>query len=262
MSAPGDPIEEYLDLLYTRLRGSPREGRRILAEAEEHLRDAVTESVAAGLTQREAAEHAISAFGPVSVVARAHESRQRRLPAANLLADLVMSGWLLASVGLIAIGASGLVAAVMNSVFGPRFVGGNPSATGLSAVACRHYLAMWPAARTCAQAAMLEGSVDAVTLRLAGGLAGLLALAAYLAARRWHARTVLPDAFVPTVAVSLFSAAAAVLGWQTVNHQLSNLTNLGRFAHGSGATLSGAIVALAMAVAYLWPLRRSLLRSS
>lgn len=257
MSAAGDPIEEYLDVLYTRLRGTPREGRRILAEAGEHLLDAVAEGVAAGLTHREAQEHAISAFGSVNAVVRAHESRRRRPPAARLLADLVMSGWLLASVGLIAVGASGLVAAAMNSVFGPRFVGGSPSAAGLSGAACRHYLALWPAAHTCAQAAMLEVSSDAVTLRVAGGLAGLVALAAYLAARRWHARRVLPDAFVPTVAVSLFGAAAAVLGWFTVNHRMSTL---GGLPHGAGVYLSGAIVALVMAVAYLWSLQRSLLR--
>lgn len=39
-----DPVEAYLDQLYVSLRTTPREARRIIAEAEDHLR----ESVAAG----------------------------------------------------------------------------------------------------------------------------------------------------------------------------------------------------------------------
>lgn len=254
----GDPVEEYLDQLYAKLHVAPREGRRILAEAEDHLREAVAGGLAAGLTHREAQEQAISAFGPVSAVVRAHEARRGRPAVAVLLGDLTMSGWLLLLVGLIAVGASGLVAAIMNAALGPRFVAGNPDASGLSAAACHGYLALWPAAHSCAQAVMLEISSDAVSLRGAGGIAGLILLAGYLLARRWHPRTVLPDAFVPTVAVSLFGAAGAVLAWLTIHHRLGVLGA----APGTGLQLSGAIVALVAAAASAWPLQRALLRKA
>ncbi len=44
-----DPIERYLDQLLIHLRGSARDVRRILSETEEHLRDAVSEAMAAGV---------------------------------------------------------------------------------------------------------------------------------------------------------------------------------------------------------------------
>ena len=43
-----DLIEGYLDRLLGHLRGSAHDVRRILAETEEHLRDATAELVAAG----------------------------------------------------------------------------------------------------------------------------------------------------------------------------------------------------------------------
>jgi len=55
VSAPGgDLVEDYLDQLYARLRCAPRDARRILAEAEDHLREAVSDGLAAGLTETEA----------------------------------------------------------------------------------------------------------------------------------------------------------------------------------------------------------------
>ena len=260
MRTPGDPVEDYLDRLYARLRQTPREGRRILAEAEDHLREAVARGRAAGLTEQEAQQAAISAFGSVAAVARAHDARRWRQPAAAVLGELVMAAWKLASAGLVAIGASGLVAAAMNLALGPAFVGGAPRAAGFAGAACRHFLAVQPAARTCAQAAMLENSSDAVWLRLLAGIAGLFVLAGYLAARRGYllarrgAPGVLPGTFVPTVAITLFGAAAAGLAWLAAGHAVVGVSS------GTGFYLSGVIVALAAAAAYVAPLRKALLR--
>lgn len=253
MSAPGDPVEEYLDLLYARLRTSPSQARRVLAEAEDHLREAVTAGLAAGMTEREAQEAAISSFGSVRAVVRAHDTR-RRVPALAVAADLVMSAWLLAWVGLVAIGASGLAAKVMNATLGPRFVGAAPGGTTFPGAACRYWLANIPSAHGCAQAAMLETSADAVTLRLLGGLAGIvLLLGYYLVRRRWPG-AVLPDGFVPTVAVSLFGLAGLGLAWLAANHGVVGV------AAGPGFYLSGAITSLAAAAAFVPSLRRTLLR--
>lgn len=254
MSTPGDPIEEYLDLLYARLRTSPRQARRVLAEAEDHLREAVAEGLSAGMTEREAQEAAISSFGSVHAVARAHDARLRRFPGLAVLGDLVRSAWMLAGVGLLAIGISGLVAQVMNAAFGPRFVGAIPGGARITAAACRPWLADNPGAHTCTQAAILETSGDAVRLRLLAGIAGLVLLAAYhLARRRWPA-AVLPDGFVPTVAVSLFGLAGLGLAWLAANQGVAGVSS------GPGFYLSGAIVSLGAAAVYAPALRRALLR--
>lgn len=248
----GELIEEYLDLLYAELRAVPHEARRILAEAEDHLREGLAEGLAAGLSEREAAGQAISSFGSVSAVVRAHQRRRRRLPT-TLLRDLAVSAWRLIAIGLLAIGASGIIAGVMNATLGREFVGGHPSAAGLSAAGCRYYLSIWPAARTCGQAWMLEVSSDAVSLRVAAGVIGLVMLAGYLLARRWWPRA-LPEGFVPTVAVTLFGTAAAGLGWLAVAGPVRG------GGGGPGSYLSGAIAALAVAALFARPALRALLR--
>jgi HAAS len=259
MSDRGDLVEEYLDELYSKLRGSPRQGRRLLAEAEDHLRQGVDEGLAGGLTLPEAQEHAVSSFGSVRAVVRAHDTRLRRVPGAAVLADLVLSGWKLGSIGLLAVGASGLVAAAMNVLFGRSFVAAVAPGIRLPAASCRYWLSNWPGAHGCAQAYLLESSSDAVSLRVGAGLLGLLLLGGYcLARRRGWSPGVLPDAFTPTIAVSLFGAAGLGLAWLAAMHG-GGLVAVGGIT-GPGFYLSGALVALAMAAAYGLKLHRSLLR--
>ena len=252
-------IDEYLDLLFTRLRTTPREARRILAEAEDHLREAVADGLAAGMTEREAHQAAISSFGSVRAVARAHNARHR-FPEVAVFRALALSACKLASAGLFAVAASGVVAAVMNAVLGPQFVGRASAGARFPAAACRYWQQIWPDAHGCAQAALLETSSDAVSLRLAAGLGGLVLLAGYLLARRKWRDDPLPDGFVPTVAVTLFGAAGAGLTWLAV---AATRPHPGLAVNaGPGFYASGAIVSVAMAVAYLWPLRRTLLRTA
>lgn len=259
----GDPIEDYLDQLHAGLRGSPRRGRRLLAEAEDHLRQGVADGLAAGLGEREAQEAAISSFGSVRAVVRAHQIRQHRLPGLAVLADLVMTGWKLGAIALIAVGASGAVAAVMNRLLGRAFTGRVAPGTRLPAAGCRYWESIWPHAHSCAQAYMLESSSDAVTLRGAAGLAGLLLLAGYVLARRVARRHgwwqgVLPEGFAPTVAVSLFGAAGLGLSWMALMRG-AGPSPAGGIA-GPGFYLSGALIALAMAAVFGWRLREVLLR--
>jgi hypothetical protein len=256
MTSTGDLVENYLDQLYAGLRGSPRQGRRILAEAEDHLREGVADGVAAGLTEREAQEQAISSFGSVRAVVRAHDRRLRTVPGLAVLADVAMSVWRLGSIGLLAVGASGLVAAVMNLAFGRTFVGSASGAAPPAAAACRHWLSNWPGAHSCAQAYLLESSSDAVSLRVFAGFAGLILLGGYYLARRsgWS-RGVLPDAFAPTIGMSLFGAAG--LGLLALS--VSRASVLGLQA-GPGFYLSGALVALALAAVFGGQVHASLLR--
>jgi hypothetical protein len=259
MSGHRDLVEEYLDELYSRLRGSPRQGRRLLAEAEDHLRQGVEEGLAGGLTLEEAEEHAVSSFGSVRAVVRAHDTRLRRVPGLAVVADLVMSAWQLGSIGLLAVGASGLVVAAMNVLFGRSFVAAVAPGVRLPAADCRYWLSIWPGAHSCAQAYMLESSSDAVSLRAGAGLLGLLLLGGYyLARRRGWSPGVLPDAFTPTIAVTVFGMAGLGLAWLAAMHG-GGLVAVGGIT-GPGFYLSGALVALAMAAGYGLPLHRSLLR--
>jgi vacuolar-type H+-ATPase subunit H len=262
MSAPGSgTVEQYLDELYGRLRCAPRDARRILAEAEDHLREAVTDGLAAGLTQAEAEEQAVSSFGSVRAVVRAHDARLRRLPTLAVLRDVFMAAWRLGAIGLVAVGVSGLVAGVMNAAFGRGFVGGTPGATRYSAADCHHWLSIWTHAHSCAQAAVLENSSDAVSLRLAAGVVGLAALACYHLARR-RSRDLLPDTFSPTVAMTLFGAAGLVLAGMSVDHTVLGMrSGLGTGA-GAGFYASGAIVALVLAMRYARDLHRSILQQA
>ena len=254
-----DLVEEYLDELYTKLRGSPRQGRRLLAEAEDHLRQGVDEGLAGGLTLEEAQQHAVSSFGSVRAVVRAHDTRLRRVPGLAIVSDLVMSAWKLGSIGLLAVGASGLVVAAMNVLFGRPFVAAVAPGTKLPATDCRYWLSIWPGAHSCTQAYMLESSSDAVSLRVGVGLLGLLLLGGYyLARRRFQSPGVLPDAFTLTIAVTVFGMAGLGLAWLAAMHG-GGLVAVGGIT-GPGWYLSGAIVALAMAATYGVQLHRSLLR--
>jgi vacuolar-type H+-ATPase subunit H len=255
----GDLVEDYLDQLYARLRCAPRDARRILAEAEDHLREAVTDGLAAGLTQAQAQEQAVSGFGSVRAVVRAHDARLRRLPTIAVLRDVILAAWQLGAIGLVAVGASGLIAWLMNAVFGRPFVGGAP---GRYPVAdCQRWLSLWPHAHSCAQAAMLENSSDAVSLRLAAGVLGVAALAAYHLARR-RSRDLLPDSFTPTVAMTLFGAAGLGLAVISVDHTAAGLRSGLGTAAGAGFYASGAIVALVMALRYARQLHRSILHQA
>jgi len=80
-----DLIERYLAELRGRLRTSPQAAAEILAEAVDHLRESQAAGLAIGMTEQEAQEAAISAFGSVQAVARAN----RRL--APVVADTAIS---------------------------------------------------------------------------------------------------------------------------------------------------------------------------
>jgi HAAS domain-containing protein len=254
----GDPVEDYLDQLYASLRTTPRQARRIISEAEDHLREATAAGIEAGLTEREAQEAAISSFGSVRAVVRAHT---RRVPPLAVFGELVMTAWQLATITVLAVAGSGLVALVMNQVLGPQFVGGTPAAAGrVSPGACAHWLNLWPQARSCGQAAMLETSSDAASLRLLTLIPGLVLLGGYLLARRYQRQRgwrtdLLPEAFMPTAAACLFGGLTVGLAFLAAAAPATATQN-----GGAGSFLSAAIVTLLIAIGFGPALRRALLR--
>lgn len=252
-------VDDYLAELRVRLRVRGPERELLLAEAEDHLRETVVAGLAAGLTRREAEEAAVSAFGSVGAVVRAHRARHGKVA---LLVDAVFAAWKLGSAGLVAVGASGLIAAVMNSAFGRSFVGAAASGSRFAADRCRYWLSIWHQAHTCLQAATLESSSDAVSLRVAAGIVGLILLAGYWVVRSAVPRIVgrtpwprdsgtLSRDWFPALA-ALGSGGAALL--MTV--LLTTRTFLG-VAAGPGFYLSGILAALAVcAFSSLFALRR------
>jgi hypothetical protein len=246
-----DLIQSYLSDLRARLR--TRDAALVLAEAEDHLRESAAAGLAVGMSEREAQQAAISAFGSVRAVVRAHNLRK-----GQLAADLALTGLKLGWIGLFSVAASGFVALAMNHLVGRSFVGGAAAGRTFSAAQCQHWLSIWQGAHTCAQAAALESSSDAVSLRvIGGGIGGTVLLGAYALALVYWRRggiRVLPRGFFPLAASGIFAVGALVLVVCTFTG-----SPLGVPA-GPGAYLSGALVALGMAVAYGVRARR-LLRS-
>ena len=249
--SPGDLIGEYLDQLRASLRVAPGEAELIVAEAEDHLRETIAVGLAAGLTEREAQEAAISSFGPVRAVVRAHAEQpghlvKGRTPAA-VIEDLCLAAWKLGSIGLTAVGASGLVVLVMNLTLGRAFTGQPPTGVTFPRDSCAYWLAAWPGAHTCAQAAMLEASSDAVILRIGAGIVGVALLEAYaivryLMRRRGRGPAVLLAGYFPVLAACVFGGAALSLA-------LAQLTGFTVTA-GPGTYLSGTAVAAVVAAGY------------
>lgn len=246
-----DLIGHYLTELRASLRLAPETAELIVAEAEDHLRATASAGLAAGMTEREAHEAAISAFGSVRAVVRAHESRPGNFvkgrPVTEVLGDIFLSAWKLGSIGLTAIGASGLVALLMNSAFGRTFTGQAPAGVTFAKADCAYWMAIWPGARTCATAHMLEASSDAVALRIAAGMTGLVLLAAYGIARYFLRRQGRGPAVL--LAGHFPLAAACVFGLGAFGLALAQLTGFS-VTEGPGAYLSGALVAAALAVGY------------
>ncbi len=240
----GEPIEDYLDELLLRLHVPPRDARRLLAETEAHLREGAEVAERRGLTRDDAEREAVRRFGPAGDVARAAVAA-RRLSPLSVIGNLVWAGFAVGGAVLAAIGVSGALAGLANATLGQRFVGALPQT--YPAATCHYYLAAHPTATTCAQAAMLENSQDAVVLRLlAGALGALVIVAALLVHRRLpgdRATAILRDGIAAALAAVGFTVGAAALLAVAVNLAVH---------HGSGGVgfyLTGALASAGAAVA-------------
>ena len=166
-------------------------------------------------------------------VVRAHQAEPGHLVkgriAAAVLGDLVLAAWKLARVGLIAVGASGLLVALMNTALGRPFTGQAPAGTRFSKGDCAvPWMSLWPGARTCAAAHMLEASSDGVVLRVAAGIAGASLVGAYAMVRYLQQRRGrcgpacaagrrLPGSWRPA------SSGRAPSGWPSASRPVSRL---------------------------------------
>lgn len=266
MSGP-TTIDAYLDQLLLELHGRARDVRRVLVEAEDHLRDAAAEGVAAGLSESEAEVAAIERFGSARVVARRFtDARSLDVGRGVVIRELASSLTLVVAVGLLAIGASGVLSMGMRSLFGDRFVAGDLPGVTYTPERCRDFFEYHPEASSCAAAATAHHADEVESYRVAAGALGVVVLGGLL----WYRRRsrmrasadgdgsgpdigVLPEGFTAVVGVSLFGVAGAVLGVQALGQMVG--TGVGS---GPGQWLSGAVVSTLVASWYAVALVRLL----
>ena len=180
-----DPIQAYLRQLAIRLRMAPESASSALAEVEAHLRDAERDLAGVAGSRAQAQRAAVARFGSVEQVAAGYNREARRVLVQSAAPVAARCGMRLVAVGAVAVGVAGLVAQVLARLTSVAFVFGPAEPGALPVAGCLHWLAVHPEAGTCAQAATLENSADAVQLYVAGSVAGLLLLAAALVVLRF-----------------------------------------------------------------------------
>ena len=196
-------------------------------------------------------------MGPMDLAEGGSSRLRTDVPARTILLELASSFAWLTAVGLIAIGASGLLAGGMSAALGARFVAGDPPGMSYPADRCAEFLEYAPQARTCEEAATTHHDWEVIYERIAAGVLGLVVLGGYLLARRrgWTGTPHLPAAFTTTVGASVFGLAAAALLLISLNQ-----TVVGQTA-GVGADFSGGIVSAVVAAGFGISLLRGLFGS-
>lgn len=206
------PIEDYLDHLVTELSGhSPRELRRLLAEAEAHLYDDAQAARSRGVPAREAAEQAVARFGPADRLADADRARLAT-PPGLLVRQILGSALLLGGIGAVGVGISGLVALVIRWTAGAAFLAGPAPGQALAPADCERWLSQNAAAHNCAAAATADWAAETVFYRMAFGLLGVAALLTFRQVTRRGPTLLTLSTLHPmvadTIAATAFGAAA------------------------------------------------------
>jgi hypothetical protein len=159
-------------------------------------------------------------------------------------------------VGMLAIGASGVLALAMRAAFGDPFVAGDPVGVTYTPSRCADFIEYAPHAADCEAAASAHHAGEVVDLRIAAGLLGAVVLATRWLVRRGRVPSeppVLPEGFVATIGASLFGAAAVLLGGEGLGVLVFDGPN-----HGPGQWISAGVVSLVVFAAFAHLLWRTL----
>lgn len=235
------PIDHYLDQLFDSLAGTGRAGRRALAEAEDHLRSAVADLIAEGVPDEQAQRTAVARFGDARRIAGGLRVAHGGIGA--LLRPVFSGGWLLAAIGLVAIGISGLLAELLGRVISVNFVAGDNAGVTYTPNRCGDFVEYFPG-KSCTVAAELHHWGEIVEYRVGAGVLGLIGLTLYAMARRIGPMTGIewapPRGPLALVTVAVFGLAGALLTLPPVMSMMFGQTS------GVGANLTGGAVALAL----------------
>lgn len=218
-----DRIDAYLDDMLDRLEGSPADRRRMLNEAEAHLRDSATALEHQGMDAESAQSAAIGAFGDGPMIVKA---ANRRSPA-SLLAAFVRSVAQLAVYGFVAIGAAALLARGLALLTSTQWVYGAPAGYSFTATQCAHWLAVQPDASTCQAAAAMENSDDSSMFLVAAAVIGLIVAGVVLGVMRLARRRAqavaprLPRNVVTAIGATAFLGAGAALVAAGASHGIA-----------------------------------------
>lgn len=172
----------------------------------------------------------------------------------SLLVALLQLAW----VGLLAIGASGIVAGLMGSALGPDFVAGDFPGVTYTPARCADLQEYAPPGTSCNHAAAIHHQDETVSYRMGAGVLGAVVFAVWFVTRRrlagdaGTASARLPLGFVATAGLAMFG----IVGLATLASGLGLLV-LGPET-GAGADLSAAVVSLIVAGVFATKLHRIL----
>jgi hypothetical protein len=239
------PVERHLDELFNRLSGTGAAGRRSMSEAEEHLRDAMTAGLAAGMPQVDAERAAVARFG--SSARLAAELQVTHRPIGSLIRPAGIATWWIGIIASLSFGVAGLLTYVLGKIQGVYWIVDDRPA---DPTRCAEYLRLEPSQSSCDAAATAHHFGELVRNGIVAALVGLLALGAWLLMRR-RIRGARPAAWL----VALITAAlAGVTGAGLLYMSLPYVDSYQVI--GLGWKLANGSVAVAVALgALLWALR-------
>jgi hypothetical protein len=245
-SGDRDLIDTYLDDLASRLHGPPDRVARILGEADAHLRDAAEAAAAAspGTGSSAIQQQVIAGFGQSAQVARAHN--RALLQPKKLLGPVALLAAQVIGIGLVVVGSSAFVLALVAQAVGRNSTFANPIGMHAAPGACAYWMQLHPLAANCADALTAETAADAIVQRAMAGILGLLVLVAVLIVRRWKpawSRSIIPRGTTPALAlVGFLPAALALFGVGVDRVAVSQGRGAGMwFADGAVAVIAAGV---------------------
>jgi hypothetical protein len=253
MSGPGtDLIAAYLAELRAGLWAPAAEAELIVAEAEDHLRETVEVGMEIGMTELEAQQAAISSFGPVRAVVRAH--RRRTITAG----DAAMAAWKLTGLLAATVGLSGLTTVFF--LHSPKALATGVQVAPVSHQLCQCSVIATPVFSPVAIAGLAAWAALPYAAIAAGGLA--LLVGRRLARRGTRGWDPLPPAvtasFFLLVTALMFALNVSGVGSVTLQMgQWTSPTSDGSFT-ATAPLVPGAIVAGCLAVAAAYGLQAAL----
>jgi hypothetical protein len=182
------PAEAYLAQLFDQLAGTGAAGRRLLVEAEDHLRCAIADLEATGMARPQAEAAAVAGMGPARQVAGELASTTGTTWR-TLLAQFVGAAWWFGAIGLLTIGLSGLLAFAPAVAWGKGAIAPDAPTEHLGAARCAYLLEYYPQPNgACHAASIAHHYGEVITYRLAAGVVGAVALGAWMVVGRGRLR--------------------------------------------------------------------------